>query len=69
MLKKFFKDFIYLFMRDTERSRDIGKGRSRLPAGSRIQDWIPGLQDHDLNHSGALMLKIFGKEFYYIKKS
>ena len=31
-----FKDFIYLFMRDTERGRDIGRGRrSRLPAGAR----------------------------------
>ena len=28
-----FKDFIYLFMRDTERVRDIDRGRSRLPAG------------------------------------
>ena len=27
----FFKDFIYLFMRDTERGRDIGRGRSRIP--------------------------------------
>ena len=29
-----FKDFIYLFMRDTERGRDTGRGRSRLHAGS-----------------------------------
>ena len=31
----FFKDFIYLFMRHTHthRGRDIGMGRSRLPAG------------------------------------
>ena len=27
----FFKDFIYLFMKDTERGRDIGRGRSREP--------------------------------------
>lgn len=26
-----FKDFIFLFMIDTERSRDIGRGRSKLP--------------------------------------
>ena len=26
----FFKDFIYLFMRDRERGKDIGRGRSRL---------------------------------------
>ena len=31
----FFKDFIYLFMRDTERGRDTSRGRSRLHAGSR----------------------------------
>ena len=45
-----FKDFIYLFMRDTERTRgrDIGRGRSRLHAGSPMWDSIPGLQDHAL---------------------
>ena len=34
----FFEDFMYLFMRDTERerSRDTGRGRSRLPAGSSM---------------------------------
>ena len=36
-------------MRDTERGRDIGRGRSKLPAGSLIWDWIPGPQDHDLS--------------------
>ena len=39
-------------MRDTERegehSRDTGRGRSRLPAGSPTWDSIPGLQDHAL---------------------
>ena len=35
-------------MRDTERERgrDIGRGRSRLHAGSLVWDSIPGLQDH-----------------------
>ena len=44
----FFKDFIYLCMRDTERERgsETGIGRSRLHAGSLIWDSIPGLQDH-----------------------
>ena len=44
------KDFIYLFMRDTEkeRSRDTGRGRSRLHARSPTWDLIPGLQDHTL---------------------
>ena len=37
-----FKDFIYLFMRDTERGRDTGRGRSRLHAGSPMRDSIPG---------------------------
>ena len=32
------KDFIYLFVRDTERGRDIGRGRSRLPAAACWQD-------------------------------
>ena len=51
----FFKDFIYLFMREgererererkRERGRDTGRGRSRLQAGSPMWDSIPGLQD------------------------
>ena len=38
-------------MRDTytERSRDIGRERSRLPAGNLMQDLIPGPWDHDLS--------------------
>ena len=32
----FLKDFIYFFMRHRERGRDIGRGRSRLSAGSLI---------------------------------
>ena len=34
-------------MRDTERGRDIGRGRSRLHAGSPMWDSIPGPLDHD----------------------
>ena len=47
----FFKDFIYLFVthRQGERGRDIGRGRSRLHAGSLIWDSIPGLQNHALS--------------------
>ena len=33
------KNPAYLFMRDTERGRDTGRGRNRLPARSRIRDW------------------------------
>ena len=33
--------------RERERGRDKGRGRSRLPMGSRMQDLIPGPQDHD----------------------
>ena len=35
-------------MRDTERGRDTGGGRSRLPARSPTWDSIPGPQDHAL---------------------
>ena len=38
----FFKDFLYLLMRDRERGRDPGRGRGRLPAGNPVQDSIPG---------------------------
>ena len=44
----FFKDFIYLFMRERERGRDTGRGRSRLHAGSLMWDLILGIQDHAL---------------------
>ena len=45
----FFKDFIYLLMRDTERGRDIGRGRSKLLMGNPMWDSIPGPQDHNLS--------------------
>ena len=37
----FFEDFIYLFMRDTERGRGRGRGRSKLHAGRPMWDLIP----------------------------
>ena len=40
--------FIYLFMRDPERGRDTGRGRSRLHAGSPMWDLILGVQDQAL---------------------
>ena len=45
----FLKHFIKLFMRDTERGRDIGRGRGRLLAGSLMLDGIPRPQDHNLS--------------------
>ena len=40
----------YLFIHErTKRGRDIGRGRSRLPAGSLMWDLIPGPQQHDLS--------------------
>lgn len=56
--KILFLDFIYLFMRDSERERekgrDTGRGRSsRLHAGNLTWDTIPGLQDHALGHPGC----------------
>ena len=42
-LKKY---FIYLFMRETERGGDIGRGRSRLPVGEpdlRLNPRTPGI--------------------------
>ena len=41
----FFKDFIYLFLRDTGRGRDIGRGRSRILWGAWCGPWSqdPGI--------------------------
>ena len=51
----FSKDF-YLFIneRHTERGRDIGKGRSRLPVRNLMWDSILGPQDHDLSRRKTL---------------
>ena len=52
----FFKDFISLFMRDTERERgrDTGRGRSRFSTRSPMQDSISGPQDHALSQRQML---------------
>ena len=43
-------------MRDRERGAEgkAGRGRSRLPAGSPMWDWIPGPQDQDLSRRQTL---------------
>ena len=41
-------------MKDTERGRDTGRGRSRLHTGSPMWDSIPGLQDQALGQMQAL---------------
>ena len=50
------KDFFFLkilFMRDRERGRETGRGRSRLHAGSLMWDLIPGLQDQAMGRRQA----------------
>ena len=49
----FFK-YLFIHERCIERGRDIGRGRSRLPAGSPVQNSIPGPRDHDLSHRQML---------------
>ena len=41
-------------VRERQRGRDTGRGRSRLPAGSPVQDSIPGACDHDLTQRQTL---------------
>ena len=48
---------MYLFMRDTQRERDTGRGRSRLHAGSPTWDPIPGPQD------SRIMLQAEGRSY------
>ena len=50
----FFKGFIHLFMRDTQKGRDTGRVRSKLPAKSLMWDSIPGPQDYDLSQRQML---------------
>ena len=49
--KFFLKKIFYLFIHEihTERGRDTGRGRSRLPVGSPVQDSIPGPRGHTLS--------------------
>ena len=64
----FFKDFINLFMRATERERgrDTGRGRNRLHAGSPMWDSIlefgsrpePKADTQLLSHQGSLVCSI-----------
>ena len=49
-----FKDFIYLFMRDTDWEAEIGRGRSRLPVGTLMQDLNLGPRDHNLSQRQTL---------------
>ena len=43
--------FKILFIHETHKEigRDTGRGRSRIRVGSLMQDFILGLQDHDLS--------------------
>ena len=52
----FFNFFLNLFMivMEREEGRDIGRGRGRLPAGSLMQDLIPGPRDHALSRRQML---------------
>ena len=45
----FKKSYLFIYSLKTERSRDIGRGRSRLPAGSPMQDSIPEPWAHALS--------------------
>ena len=75
----FFKDLINLFIQDTERGRNTGRGRrSRLHAGSPMWDSIPGLQDHTLSQrqmhnrwatQASLGSHFFKKRFIYFWES
>ena len=50
-----FKDFIHLFMRDTQRGRDTGREREKqAPRREPDVGLIPGLQDHALGQRQAL---------------
>ena len=46
----FKKDLIYLLMSDIERDRDIGRGRSRLPAESLGSYAEPKTDTQPLSH-------------------
>ena len=49
----FFNFYLFMIVTQRERGRDIGRGRSRLHAGSPMWDSIPGLQDRALGQRQA----------------
>ena len=59
-------------MRDMEKGRDTGRGRSRLPAGTPMRDLIPGLGSHlelkvgvqPLSHPGIPTNRNLNKHFF-----
>ena len=50
----FLRFYLSIHERHTERSWDIGRGRSKLPVGSLMKDWIPGPWDQDLSQRQML---------------
>ena len=50
----FLRFYLFIHERPREKSRDTGRGRSRLHAGSPMWDSIPGPHDHDLSHRQML---------------
>ena len=62
----FFEDFIYPFMRDTQRSRDIGRGRSRFPAGSLTKDSIPELSQMQMLNQWATQAPKLGRFLFIL---
>ena len=51
---QFFKKVLLIYSWETQRGRNIGRGRSRLPVGNLMQDSIPGPRDHDLGQRQML---------------
>ena len=63
-----FNDYLFIHERHRERGRHTGRGRGRFPAGSLMQDSIPGSRDHNLSqrqtpqplsHPGASRIHFF----------
>ena len=50
----FLRFYLFIHERHREKGRDIGRGRSRLPVGSLMQDLIPERGDHDLGQRQSL---------------
>ena len=47
--KEHFLKIFYLFIHERQREAGVGRGRSRLPAGSPVRDSTPGWQDQHLS--------------------
>ena len=66
-----FLKILFIYSSETHRGSDIGRGKSRLHAGSLMWVSVPGPQDHDLSRRQMLnhcATQVPWKEYFLTRK-